>query len=493
MELEFERQCFPCMHRSIRQVKTQEQTQELRVSDGMPDIGTVLGAWGQCVIRGKEWRKGSIGVTGGVMAWVMYLPGDGGQPQSVEAWIPFQEKWELGDTEREGTIHTQCMLKSLDARMVSGRKLILRAGIGILAEAMEPGEACLYEPPELPEDVQLLKETYPVMIPQESGERSFTLDEEIDIPDLERFLYCTVQPEVTEQQVVGDKATFTGTANCHILYENTDSTLSAWDGELEFSQLADLDQAYDKDAVVSVMMELTSLEPEPREGGVRFKCGMVGQYLIWDKKLVETITDAYSPVRSVQVRQQEERIPAALDMTTQTLQPQVVMNISCSKVVDTTLLTDHPTVRRAGDLAEVETAGIAQVLYYDTEGKLRCDTGRWDAQWDLPAESSVQVNANVMHSNCSKVNAGGNQVTVSPQLQLQALSTSRQGMHMVTGMELGEGKAPDPARPSLIVRSRGEMSLWELAKSCGSTVDAIRKANGLQEEPSDNRMLLIPI
>jgi hypothetical protein len=35
--------------------------------------------------------------------------------------------------------------------------------------------------------------------------------------------------------------------------------------------------------------------------------------------------------------------------------------------------------------------------------------------------------------------------------------------------------------------------LWEIARSCGSTVDAIRKVNGVEGELEEDQMLLIPV
>jgi len=64
---------------------------------------------------------------------------------------------------------------------------------------------------------------------------------------------------------------------------------------------------------------------------------------------------------------------------------------------------------------------------------------------------------------------------------------------MITGVELGEEKEPDANRPSLILRRAGHGRLWDIAKESGSTMDAIRKANGLQEEPAAGQMLLIPV
>ena len=76
-------------------------------------------------------------------------------------------------------------------------------------------------------------------------------------------------------------------------------------------------------------------------------------------------------------------------------------------------------------------------------------------------------------------------------LDLQTMDT--QGFSVVTALELGEIRQPDPDRPSLILRRLGEDTLWELAKATNSTVEAIRKANGLTGQPSADQMLLIPI
>ena len=56
MELQFNQTACQCLRQAVWEVKEQEQTQEVRLPDAMPDIGKVLGAWGQPLIRSKEWR-----------------------------------------------------------------------------------------------------------------------------------------------------------------------------------------------------------------------------------------------------------------------------------------------------------------------------------------------------------------------------------------------------------------------------------------------------
>lgn len=56
--MEMQWKVTPCryLHTALREVQNQEQTLELRLTEGMPDIGRVLCAWGQPQMREKQWR-----------------------------------------------------------------------------------------------------------------------------------------------------------------------------------------------------------------------------------------------------------------------------------------------------------------------------------------------------------------------------------------------------------------------------------------------------
>ena len=93
MEMEFNRIPISYLQKLAGQLRSQEETLEVRLPDGMPDIGRVLGAWGQVIVRGKEWNSNHMAVSCGVMVWVLYKPEDGTEVRSVEAWLPFSMKW----------------------------------------------------------------------------------------------------------------------------------------------------------------------------------------------------------------------------------------------------------------------------------------------------------------------------------------------------------------------------------------------------------------
>ena len=492
MELQFEKKPCAFLGRKIWEVQNLEQTQEVRLPEGMPDIGSVLCCWGQCIMRGKEWRGDGMSVSGGVMAWVMYAPADGTEPKCLEVWLPVQGKWSFPDSRREGSIRACWLLRGVDGRTLSARKLMVRANVGILGEALEPMETEISVPGEVPDDVQLLRRTYPMQLPKEAGEKTFLMDEMLTMPQNvtpERIISCRLTPHITERKVLGGKVVFRGEGRFHMVCRGVDGQLFSCDFEVPFSQFSDLDRDYDKEATTSVMMAVSSLEPELQEGALRLKCGLVAQYVIFDREMIELVEDAYSPGREVDVQKSELQLPAVLDHRWETVRSDTAMETQNARIVDAAVYPEHPMLRRAGDLTEGEMNGTVQMLYYDDSGALKSDAVRWSEIWEQPADEGAAVLARMTEVSEPIISSG----SVGINMDVETLTMAQQGVPMVTALGLGEMVRPDSGRPSLVLRRAGDDSLWELAKNTGSTVDAIRKANGLTDEPLDDRLLLIPV
>lgn len=498
MQLQFEKQSCHCLQQIKRQQQNQEQTQELRLPDGMPDVGSILACWGQVLLRSKEWRSGGMAVSGGVMAWVLYAPEGGGEPQCVESWLPFQMKWELEDTQRDGAVLVHCLLRNLDARSASARKLVLRANVGVLAEATLPGEIPVYTPGQLPEDIQVLKKTYPVRLPKEAGEKNFTLEEELmlppSVPAMGKLLSYGLQPELLDRKIMAGKVVFRGVGQVHIVYLGEDGCVHSWDFEIPFSQYGDLDGEYDQDATARILPVLTAMELEHTpEGKLQLKCGLAVQYVIYCRELLELVEDAYSTSRAVAPQWEQLQLPALLDSSTQSLQAEQTVAAEGNQVADIVCYYDHAAVTPADGSSEIASDGYFQMLYYDDQGQLKCLTPRWETRWNLMMDDGGTAQAMLLPAGKPQASLGGGNATMWAEVLADTAVLSAMGMPMVCGLELGEETAPNPERPSLILCKAGAGSLWDVAKRCGSTVAAIQKANRLEKEPDPEQILLIPI
>lgn len=497
MQLQFEKQGIPCLQTVKRELQSQEQTQELRISDGMPDIGSIIGAWGQVILRSKEWLGDGMSVSGGTMVWVQYMPEGGGEPQCVESWLPFQMRWSFPQTQRDGTILTQCALRSVDARSLSARKMMLRTNVSILGWAMEKQEQELFVPVDIPEDIQIKTQRYPMQLPVEAGEKAFSLEELLSLPPsaprLEKPISFSLQPEITEKKMMHDKVVFRGNAVLHMLYCADDGGQYSWDFDLPFTQYTELDGEYGDDAEVMLLPCVTALELEKDEDSLNMKAGLVCQYRISHRPMVEVVEDAYSPRRSVTPVRQDLQLPGILESKTQNIHAQQNAPMDGMRLTDVRFLPQPVQVRNGGEGAMLEIPGEFQLLYYDMDGNLRTASQKWQEDMTIPAGEGTTMEATAWPVG----KAGGNLLSGSAQLtgDMRLLTETRSGtgIPMVTGFEMGELQEPDPRRPSLILRRKGKESLWELAKRSGSTVSAIREANQLETEPDSTQMLLIPV
>lgn len=494
MEIQFQKTVVPYLQTITQQTQTQEQTQQVRLSDAMPDMAKVLGSWGQVLLRSKEWRNSSVHVSGDVKAWVLYEPEDGSQPRCVETWLPFQMKWDMPDTDRDGIVIACPMMPVVDARMLSDRKVMVRANVTVQICAMIPEDAQLYMPEELPSDVQILKNNYPMVLPAEAGEKAFEMEESIVLPSaeqpMESLLRYTLEPMLAESKLVSDKLVLRGLARLKLLYMGTDGRLHSWSTELPFSQYAQLDNMYDSGGDAKICFGVTGLEMEVGENGtVTLKSGLTAQYVIYDQKQIPVVEDMYSPNRTVQLTVEQLHLPAVLDVQNPSVRAEVNPESMPEQVADTVFLAEVPRMRMQDDRVYAELSGMFQILGTDGQGNLHSQNCRWEEDWSMPASQDADVRVYMQDIGNPQTTGTG----ARTELQLSAMTSMQQPISMVTGAELGEMTEPDPGRPSLILRRMGEESLWELAKSTGSTVEAIQKINGLQQQPDANQMLLIPV
>lgn len=388
MDLQFQKTACSFLRQAARAVQNEEQTQELKLPEAMPDIGKVLCAWGQCMIRGKEWRKGAMTVSGGVTVWVLYQPEDETEPRSLESWVPFQARWDFPETQRDGTILVSGGLRSVDARTISARKLMLRVNLSLLGEALVPDEMMICSPEELPADIELLKRAYPACIPAEAGEKSFHLEDELTLPDREagKVVRVQVQPRIEDRKLMGDKVVFRGSALVHLLYKTEDGALHTQDWELPFSQYSELEREYDDGCVVCVIPLVTGVEQELTEqGAVSIKIGLTGQYVVYRRQMMELVEDCYSTGREASPKVETLILPMVLDTTRQGIRAEMSLPEGCSQVIDASFYPEQPVLHSGDDTAEGELRGQWHILYQEENGAFSGDTLDWEQKWELPA------------------------------------------------------------------------------------------------------------
>lgn len=494
MELEFQKTPLEYMNCVVSQVLSSEQTQEIRLGEGMPDVGRVIGAWGQCVLRSKEWYRDSFGCSAGMMIWVLYAPEDESQPQVISSWIPFQMRWDLPPETREGQMVISCLPRFVDARSVSPRKIMVRASMAAMGEGFVRQTADVYAPSGDPGQLQLRRRQIPVRVLKEAGEKSFLIDEELAVPDSvgtpEKIIYCCWDSKLADSRVIGDKMAFRGMGQLHIVFQTDSGQLHTWDFEMPFSQYAELDNTYGNDAQPDIRLEVTSLEPERMENGhIRLKCGLAAQYRISDMEHLGIVTDAYATGRETEVQMQEMTLTGLGEIQWDTVHGESALSAEANICVDARFLPDFPVIRRTAGETTAVYSGTFQLLYYAEDGKLGTTSARWEG------ESQMNGQPGNAYPNSPETTAmpGSGKVQMRMEMPVAIHTLQTKEIPMVTKIQMGKEKTPDPDRPSLVIVRCGGDDLWDIARQYGTTVESIHQANGLEGSCAQGQMMLIPV
>lgn len=492
MELEFDRVELPCLRRVHHQVQTQEETQEVRLRDEMPDIGRVLCCRGQVMLRGKQWRSGSVIVDGVVQASVLYAPEDGSAPQSLLTWIPVQVRWEIPSDIPDGMANITACLQNVDARVTAARKMMIRVSVSISAEITYADREGLCGVKTQPEDVYLLESKYPLCVPSEAGEKAFSVDEIIKIPEANplpaRILCSELRPEITDYRLLSDKLIFRGNVMLHILYADADGELHSFSDAVTISQYAELSREHTDESDALVCVVVTNLEAELSEDGmIRLKAGLIAQYTVCDCHVVSLVEDAYSPKRQIVPQKTNLHLPVILDRKTTSVTADPVMDEEMATIHDIAFYPDLPRTYTDEEAVSVEVSGNFHILFSDPTGMLCSKVCRWEHKQTIPAAPNTKISVYISASGKQEPKSG------STQLRMEFVTIGDVGIPMVTALEIGEVQEPDPDRVSLIMRKAGNECLWDIAKQSGSSVEMIRKLNHLTEEPDPDQLILIPV
>lgn len=499
MELAFQTSRLSFLKQILREVRCQEETAETIVPDTCPDMAAIIDSWAEPMLRGKDCRDGSVIVSGGIKGGVLYTPEDGSHPRCLDFYIPFTMKLEHAALTEHAQILCVPRIRSVDGRMVNSRKAMLRVNLCCRVTAYEQAEQTLHKLQSKPDAVQVRIAEYPLELPLETAERSFVLEEDLDLPTgrppAEQICKFSCRLELTEQKVIANKAVFKGVANCKILYCAEDATHWVYRQQLPFSQYCELAEDYDQERVLMYPV-ITGMDHQLTNGGNGVTVTMHGlvQCVIFGNRPLTVIEDAYATQGDLETEWVTYDLEGCLDRQRSIQTVSHTLRGDLRQILDFDFYPDEPVIRQGSDGLRIETPVSMHVLGSDSNGKLTALTGRGEATREI-----VLAKDAVCDSSITQIGFGqASDITDGAELRCElCLESSCKSNQNIRNMAEATIKSAENAKrnPSIILQyADADMTLWELAKQHRSKEDAIRSANHLDSDRiAEKQMLLIPV
>lgn len=501
MELIMQEQTLQYLSRVLCETMHVEQTADVIVPDSYPDADRVVDSYGNVLIRNAECVGTSVSVVGSVQAGVLFVTPEG-ELHSLQTQIPFSIRKELPQGQEDCKLQCSCVVRGVDARLLNSRKLLIRATISCTLCAYKDTERSVFDVPQPSERLQLRRMELPLRMPLTVGEKSFSINEELELPSskpaIARLMKTLARTQLMEQKAVGSKAVFKGELCVHVLYTDRDDQLHTHDWQLPFSQYAELERDME-DAELQTALSLTSFEAE-QDSQVECRrlflsASLLAHCTAIGEQKISWIDDAFCTDAELSTQYEKWEMSGLLDM--QNLRETVSASVPerAASVVDAWVYSSEPIKQRTQDGVELQIPLCCNVLYYDPEGSLQSRSLHPNVELRLPLHENGNCRVETVDFGELYCNAGGNSIEIRLPMQLRVECYAAHPIRAVCGGEMSELAQEKGRKPSLILRRTEEQEeLWEIAKACRTSVKAIEQANAL-EEPNvpANTMLLIPM
>lgn len=477
--------------RRLQRIVTTTESTDAIVPDTLPDIGRVVCAYGTAAIKDQTPQSDRLLISGTVNTTVLYQPdGDGGM-RRVQVPISFAHIEECSGLDAGAVCHTVCRVSGVEAVPVNSRKLTVSAQLCFESEGYQKATCAVTETIDLPK-VEVLSAPTTVTLIEQMQQCPLTVLEDVTLPDAAdlSLLHADCALRVTDCRAMPGKVVLKGEASISCLAMQEDDAIRVLGSSTPFTQILDVPDIADGDAV-SAQLSVRELDCRLEPDGLLSYTVNVSALLCKRRtQSLQDITDLYLPGKELHLQQEKvalRSLPAPTAFTgevSETLQ-------TAQRVSHVVSASACCCGAKKADGEAVQMTVAVQILFLNEDQQL-CAMQR-TLPLSVPCAARGDMAQIELTANASPSGEKGILLTVHAAAQLAAESACV--LRCISNVEIAEAEN-NLGGVTLILRFiEQEQPLWDIAKSCGTTIEVIRRANDL---PSDaaaaaNTMLLIPI
>lgn len=475
--------------------------------DYCPDIAAVLKCTLTATVQSRQLNTDRLLADGTAHIRVLYLDEDRRCVRCCEFAQPFSASFPLPAVPNDAMVRLTAKTDYVNCRAVSPRRLDVHGAFTLKLRVMAAAEQTVIASIE-GDGVYSRRRSLHGTVPAAVVEKPFTVSEVLESGEGKRpaelMLRTTVTPVVTDCKVLMNKAILKGNLLVRAFYV-TDAAAGVTEtaeGEIPFSQILDMEGLNEEwlcDADVTVLSEDVHMGASQtgESGLLSVNVKLLATLHGWRSESVEVVSDAYSAhcplvcdTRSLEctcitaICRDERTVRQSFSLPSETVRE--VLDVWCEMngvgmtgegsgvTLDGRLLWCMLVRDDSGTLSYYERAENF-TLPYD-------DGGRDETPDVRVCRTGYQV-------------GGSGNLELRAELAVARRCTKTEAYTVLNEVTADETAAypPDKAALKICYAARGE-SLWDIARRCRTSVEAVMEENHLASDTlAADTMLLIPL
>lgn len=484
---------------------------DIRLPDYCPDIARILKTEITPRIQSKRINGEKLMLEGTALIRILYVPEEGQTVRSMLHLHNFSRVFDMKTAPGDAQISVKMQLGYQNCRVLSPRKLEVKAALGINAKVYSATHKDMISSAE-GGGVELLKK--PIAVSQVIGfsEKQFKLTEMLELGSSKPPVSSIVKYDAVvlsqEFKVISNKVITKGEVIIKIAYvsEMNMSSIEIMEYTLPISQIIDLD-GVDDDCSCNVTMEVVSFNLEMgidsdgqnRSFDVEVEiCAATKAYRSME---LQVASDAYSTKYETQVEtamlsfEKQMEMAKVSNMYRESID---LSNTEVSSIIDVSGSVMALAVNTNLQAMMIDAKLSVSMLTLDPEGRMNAIENELPVslRYDMKADYGlVSTEVNLQLVSIAYSMNGMDKVDIRAEIMIEAAVFSTMYETIITGIEIMEPKENEKSKRkalTLYFADKGE-KIWDIAKRYNTSMDAVKNENGLEiDELTEHAMLLIP-
>lgn len=466
---------------------------DMIVPDSKPDILNTICTSGVVCIYKKEVQNDKIRIDGNINTYIMYMADDSNDKvRGLSTSLDFSENVQVANSKEGMTCKLQTNLKSIEAKVINGRKVGIKAVIEVEIKLYSNEDVQIINSLQNAENVKMLKEDLMVNSLVGTGDTkiyakdTIKIDSADNLAEILKAQVCICDKDI---KVSYNKILTKSETEIKIMYLTEDNRINTITARVPVVGFIDIPNVTEEN-ICDVDYEIKNIVLKPNsieEHSIYVEIEIGVMASVYEERQINLIQDLYSPSENMEFNKKKITVLTNKRTTRETMQIREKIQL---EGIDNRSIIDvdvQPIIEKETKTKNrIVYEGELQLRFILSNNDLQVDTRTAKIPFDYALsdlEDGENVNSNMALevANQDFVVQDGGMVTANLDMMVNTDSYRNSNMSIIDEIQTnGEREAEDYSILMYIVKK--DDTLWKIAKRFGSTIDDIVRTNGIEDE-----------
>lgn len=463
---------------------------DMIVPDSKPDILNTICTSGVVSIYKKEVFDEKVRIDGSINTYIMYIP-DGIEDavRGLNTTLDFSQNIELPNCRDNMDIISCCKIKSIECKVINGRKIGIKATLEISLKIYSKEEIEVINELKNADNMQMLKEELQVNSLVGEGITKIYAKDNIPIDNLAEILKTNIDIGNTDLKISYNKVLTKAEAIVKLIYLTEDNRIVTTTYKVPVVGFIDI-QNVSEENICDVNYEIKNIIIKPNsqeEHSVYIEMEIEVICTVYENKNINLIQDMYSPCNKINFD-----IKTVMTMTDKQCRKDIkqirekinLINIENQNLIDVDVIPVILNENKINSKILYEGEVDLQFLFANSRMEITQQKAKIPFEFMIDNLQNGEVlnttNDIKIKSQDFIIQDGGN-INCNIDIEANTNIYRNASINVIDSIE-DEGQREDSDYSIIIYVVRKGDTLWEIAKKFGSTIDAIARINGIENK-----------